>query len=275
MIKISELSFAYKKGCDVLLNINTTLEMGRVYGLLGKNGVGKTTLMKLLCGLLFPSSGKIEVLGSEPRHRKPSLKRDIFVVTEELDVPPLTMTQFVKLTSKLYPNFSHDKLVQYMNEFQVSMDVKLSTMSHGQKKKAIVSYGLACCTKVIIMDEPTNGMDIPSKTQFRKLISSLPIEDRCIIISTHQVRDLDGIIDSILLADGNSLIIDSTIEDISKKFIFAPTESVSEPIYTEQTPRGDVSIAYNSDGVTSKVDIEIFFNAVITNPSTMMKYFNL
>ncbi len=274
MINVSELSFAYGRGKDVLSGLNTNLKKGSVYGLLGKNGVGKSTLLKLLCGLLFPKEGSVVVGEHSACSRRPSLLSELFFVTEELEMPTVSMRKYANLTASLYPNFSHELLEKYMREFQVSMDDKLSKMSHGQRKKAIVSYGLACNTKILIMDEPTNGMDIPSKSQFRKVISELDRAEKCVIISTHQVRDLDGIIDSILLVEGSSLIVDCTVEHIGKKFQFAPIEEVKDALYVEPTLRGVVGMAPNSDNVDNKADIEIFFNAVTTNQQAVIDVLN-
>ncbi len=274
MIEFKNLSFAYGEGNLVLSGINAKLKSGHIYGLLGRNGVGKSTLLKLIAGYIFPKSGNITTLNSEPKRRQPSFLSEIFFITEELDVPELSMRRYAKLTSHFYPNFSMKQLEEFMEEFQVSMDFSMNKMSHGQRKKAIVSFGLACNTKILIMDEPTNGMDIPSKSQFRKIITSLSIEDRCIIISTHQIRDLDNIIDAILIIEGDDLLVNSSLYEISKKLTFGPVANLKNSLYHELSLRGDWGVEVNNGELESRVDIEIFFNMAIANQEIINQLFN-
>ncbi len=273
MINISKCSFAYANNKEVLSQLDTSLQSGRVYGLLGKNGVGKSTLLKLLSGYIFPTEGSITALGSEPKRREPAYMRDVFFVTEEIEALTIPMRQYAKHTSLFYPNFSMEQLESFLNEFEVDIDAKMNTLSQGQLKKAIVSFGLACNTKIVLMDEPTNGMDIPSKGQFRKIVSNVATDDRCIIISTHQVRDLDSMIDSLLIIKENKLLLNTTIEDISKRLKFAPIGNIANPIHQELSARGDWGVEINESGIESRVDIEMLFNMAINNPQIIAEMF--
>ncbi len=269
MINIKNLSFAYRHENFVLSDVNTELRKGHIYGLLGKNGVGKSTLLKLICGLIFPTKGDVITLGEEPRRRNPSLLSEVFFITEDIEAPKMGMRKFAQITAPFYPNFNHSQLEHYMKEFEVDMDTPINSFSHGQQKKAVISFALACNTKILLMDEPTNGLDIPSKSQFRRIIASIATPERCVIISTHQVRDLDTLIDAVLVMNHKELIINSSIENISKKLTFGAVESLDNPIYVERSIRGDWGITPNTTETDSKVDIEMFFNATMENPERM------
>ena len=166
MIKVNNLAFSYGKD-QVLKNINLTLEDGKIYGLLGENGVGKTTLLTLLCGLKKTQIGSIDADGANPYDREPSLLEQMFYLPDA--VPPIydKANAWAKSRGKFWSNFSLDKFVEIMNDFENDVNQKLSAMSTGQLKKTYISFALACSTKYLFLDEPTNGLDIPSKSQFR------------------------------------------------------------------------------------------------------------
>ena len=266
MIQISNVEFYYKKGNNIFNNLELNMEKGHIYGLLGRNGMGKSTLLKLISGLIFSKSGKIETMGENPERRLPSMMTQLFYVPEEITTPTVSMKQFAKYNAPFYVNFSLEDLKSYMEEFEVSYEQKISSMSLGQKKKAIISFALACNTPLLIMDEPTNGLDIPSKSQFRKIVSRVTTEERCVIISTHQVRDLENLIDSVVILEGDGMIANTSIEKISQNFMFKVLDKGEESIYEESGIRGRWGIVENNTKEESKVDIELFFNAAIAQP---------
>ncbi len=274
MIKISTLDFGYRQGQRVLSGLDLDLQSGHIYGLFGKNGTGKSTLLKLICGLITPQAGEIEVLGFQPFKRPTSLMSDIFFVTEEIDVPNVTLSQLVKLYSPLYPKFDKEQLTQLVNEFELSLDQNLNSFSQGQRKKAIICFALACNTQLLLMDEPTNGLDIPAKSQFRRIISSLSNEQRCIIISTHQVRDLESLIDGVIIIDDKRAIINSTTDEISKKLQFGKIDKGELALYAEETIHGTLGITLNNSDTESRIDIEMLFNAVSLSPEKFSQILN-
>src|SRR5574344_973227 len=224
MIKIENLGFGYRKDVPVLKNISMTLEDGKIYGLLGENGVGKTTLLTLLCGLKKVNTGVIDVDGQDPFKRLPSFLQNLYYLPE---------------------------------------DHKMNKMSAGQLKKTYISFALACNTKYLFLDEPTNGLDIPSKTQFRSSIMKYTADDATIVISTHQVRDLENIIDPIVILDRQDVLLNASIEEISDKLFFDyGTELKQGDLHSEQLPGGFIQVYPNTTGQESKVNIEALFNAV-------------
>ncbi len=274
MIEIKDLEFRYCRKRPIFSDLNLSVEAGHIYGLLGKNGVGKSTLLKLISGLVFPKRGRIEVLESEPRLRLPSLLSQVFFLPEEIWLPEICARQYVRLLAPFYPGFNHEQLAAAMEEFEVPELVKLNHLSYGQRKKFLICLGLASNTRLLIMDEPTNGLDIPSKSCFRRVISSVATEERCVIISTHQVRDLENLIDALIILDNSQILINATIQQITERFAFKQVGEEEEALYAEDSLRGKWGVVPNITGEESKLDIEMFFNAVLRNPKKMIQFFN-
>jgi ABC-2 type transport system ATP-binding protein len=250
------------------------LQRGNIYGLLGENGVGKTTLLKLISGLLFPTSGQCSVLTFEPKQRNPRMLEKIYLLPEVYTLPKMKMSEYVKLYAPFYPKFDHQKLAEYVKTFGLSETQKLSEFSHGQQKKWLISFGLATNTELLLMDEPTNGLDIPSKTIFRKLMAEAMSDQKTVIISTHQVRDLENLIDPIIILEYNQVLLNNSIEEITQKLKFVVKETPSEhTLYSEPTMGGFACVEPNADGAETKVNIEQLFNAAIANKEVFKSLF--
>ena len=275
MIEISNLGFSYGPK-PVLKNISLKASEGNIYGLLGENGVGKTTLLTLLCGLKKPQEGSITVDGHNPFNREPSLLSEQFYLPDEVAQVHASARNFAKEHGVFWPKFSLDKFVAVLSELEVSADQKMDAMSAGQLKKTWIAFALACNAKYYYMDEPTNGLDIPSKAQFRKAVTKYTAEDSTLIISTHQVRDLENIIDPIIILDNQEVLVSATMEEISAKLFFDyGTELKPGALYLEQTPGGCIQVYPNSTGEESKVNVEAFFNTVHAHKDVIKAMFNL
>jgi ABC-2 type transport system ATP-binding protein len=275
MINIENLTFAYKKK-PVFDGLNLRFETGHVYGLLGKNGTGKSSLLRNIAGLLNPKKGHITVNGFTPFERLPVFLEDVFMVPEEFYLPDIAVTDFIKHYAPFYPRFNADKFRNYIAVFEIPSDSTLQNMSYGQKKKVLISFALATNAKVLLMDEPTNGLDIMSKSQFRKILAEALDEERCIIISTHQVKDLENLIDRITIIDEGKILFDENIEEISKKlsFRFAYDDAdLATAFYSESSLTGNVVVAPNTDGEESKLDLELLYKAIVTNGAKITKLF--
>ena len=265
MINIEDLSFSYGVQ-PVLEHISMTLEDGRIYGLLGENGVGKTTLLTLLAGLKKPRTGSIITDGFTPYDRKPSFLQDQYYLPDEVAPINFTAERFARTRGVFWPRFSLEKFLEILKEFEVDPTQKMNKMSSGQLKKTYISFALALGVKHLFLDEPTNGLDIPSKSQFRKAVTKYTSEDSVIVISTHQVRDLENIIDPIIVLDRRDVLVNATLEEISEKLYFDyGTQIHPDALYSEQLPGGFIQVLVNATGEESKVNIEAFFNAVHKN----------
>jgi ABC-2 type transport system ATP-binding protein len=269
MIDIQNLSFGYKRKKLLYKNLTLKLEAGSIYGLLGKNGAGKSTLLKNFIGLLFPKDGKIAVNGFEPKKRWPSFLETIYFIPEEVYVPALTVEGYKNLFSPFYPSFSEEQFYSYLEQLDVKDKGKLNGLSFGQQKKFIIAFALACNTKVLLLDEPTNGLDIPSKIKFRKLIASIFTDDKIIFISTHQIRDLDNLIDRVIVVDNGELLLNASVSDISEKLCFKTVSELSSPdeiLYSEESLKGFSVVTKNTNAEDSKVNLEHLFNAITEKP---------
>lgn len=277
MIKAEHLTFGYGKNKQVFNDFNLEIEKGKIVGLLGKNGTGKSTLLYIICGLLKPSHGNVTIKGIDIRRRLPQTLSDIYLVPEEFDLPNLSMKQFVKLNSGFYPNFSNETLSTCLNDFDLGMDINLGELSMGQKKKAYMCFALATNTSLLLMDEPTNGLDIPSKSQFRKVIASGMTDEKTIIISTHQVRDIDRLLDHITIIDGTEVLLDKSVKEITDRLYFCE-QSMNEPtdgvLFIQPSVQGNSIIMENKFNEESPMNLEVLFNAILAERNKIQEVFN-
>lgn len=267
MIQAKKISFKYPgTRHEVFSDFNLEIKQNRIYGLLGKNGTGKSTLLYLICGLLRPTSGEVYVDGLRSRDRVPAMLSEIFLVPEEFDLPAMSLDEYVKVSKPFYPNFSREVLDKCIADFELSNIVKLNELSMGQKKKVFMSFALATNTRYLLMDEPTNGLDIPSKTQFRRVIANYMTEGRTIIISTHQVHDVESLLDHLLILSEHEVLLDASTTEICEKYKFEFRKSQDmgdDVIYAEPTLQGNAVIARRQEGDDeTNINLELLFNAV-------------
>lgn len=277
MLSINNLNFSYnKRKGDLFHNLSFELNAGNVYGLLGKNGAGKSTLINLMTGLLTPKSGIVTLDGVNVRERLPKTISDIYLIPEEFNMPHLTLKQYVSINAPFYPNYSSEDLQRYLDIFEMgdSMDVKLNSLSMGQKKKVFIAFAFATNTRVLIMDEPTNGLDIPSKSQFRKLVSSGMTDDKMMLISTHQVRDISEILDHVTIIDQSKVLLNTTIADVTKRLAFRPMCEGDNPLFVQSSVMGSIVVVPAQPDEETAVDLEMLFNATLQNPDAINQLFN-
>ena len=274
MIEIKNLDFSYKK-TPVFSNINLSFPEGAIYGLLGENGVGKTTLLKLICGLQRPTVGNCTVDGMTSHDRLPEMLQRIVFMPDEVTLPDgATPQQYVNELAPFYPTFSQGTFLHLMQELEVEPDRKFKEMSFGQQKKSLIAASLSLGTDYILLDEPTNGLDIPSKSQFRSSLSKIADEDKTIIISTHQVKDVENLIDPIVILSHNAVLLDASVQKITEKLYFEyGGEKRDDALYSELLPSGYMNVVPNAIGAESQLNIEALFNAVLRNKNTIKELF--
>ena len=285
MITINNLDFSYKN-VAVFKNISLEFKKGNIYGLLGENGVGKTTMLKIISGLQFPKNGTCVVDDFIPSERNPYFLQNIFYLPEEVITEDTTPEKFINKIGVFYPRYDHAYFLNLMKELEVDPSRKFNAMSYGQKKKSLLACALSLRTDYLLLDEPTNGLDIPSKALFRKVIlqhstdaneNSTDAINRVptIIISTHQVKDVENLIDPIVILDQDEVLLNATFEEISSKLYFDyGSEKSDEALYTEMIPGGYINVIQNKFGVESKVNVEALFNAVRNNKKIVREIFD-
>ena len=274
MITTHSLSFGYSSSPQVLTNISLSLENGHIHGLLGCNGIGKTTLLKLICGIMRPQRGEVRVCGVDPFERNAEMMRELMIIPEEFDLPNISLERYAAVTSPFYPRFDKGAMMGYCQEFHVNPAERLHSMSMGQRKKAYLAFALACNVKMLLLDEPTNGLDIPSKSTFRRLLAGYVSDDRMVVISTHQVADVEQLLDSIVILDEQGVALNATTSEICRKLKFGRAAEGDKVIYSERTIQGEMAVIYNEDDDETPLSIELLFNATTANRHAMAAIFN-
>lgn len=279
IIDIRNLEYSYGKGKrPVYTDFNLSFAEGGIYGLLGKNGTGKSTLLYLISGLLRPRKGEVLFDGVNTASRKVETLQHLFIVPEEFSLPDIPLRTYVKINSVFYPNFSEETLKKALLDFELDDTIHLKELSMGQKKKAFMSFALATNTRLLLMDEPTNGLDIPSKSQFRKVIATNMTDDKLVIISTHQVRDIDTLLDHVTIIDGSDILLNNAVTDITRKLAFDEVEAGTLPegtIFAQPSYRGSSIVRVNTDDEETPLNLELLFNATLAERDRIHSIFNV
>ena len=274
MITINNLDFGYKNQ-PVFNNISLSFEKGNIYGLLGENGVGKTSLLKLVSGLQKPTAGTCEVDGIAPFDRLPETLQKIIFISEDFAIPEGTPINNIREQGMFYPNYDESLFFELCKEMEVDPSRKYAELSFGQQKKCLIASALSLNTDYLLLDEPTNGLDIPSKTLFRQVIAKHANDNRTIIISTHQVKDVENLIDPIIILDHDEVLLKASFREITDRLYFDyGTEKDNSALYSEMMPGGFVSVTRNTAGLDSQVSIEVLFNTVMKNKDTIKQIFS-
>ena len=271
MLSFSNVSFTYgRRGKEVLSGLSLDFEENGIYGILGKNGTGKSTMLYLAAGLLRPKGGNVTAEGMPTQSRRPETLCELFLVPEEFDLPEVSLRTYVQLNAPFYPTFREDILARCLKSFELGDDLNIGRLSMGQKKKVYISFALAAGTKYLLMDEPTNGLDIPSKKVFREVIAREMTEERVMIISTHQVRDVEQLIDHVVIVNDGTVMLNASTAEIESRLRFeqrAVGSDLSDALFVQQTMRGIELICPNSGNDETPIDLELLFNALQTVPA--------
>lgn len=277
MIAFKDVCFSYRRNVPVLSNLSLQIEPGTVCGLLGRNGVGKSTMLYLTAGLLRPRSGQVLCNGYIPSDRQVNFLNDIFIVPEEFDLPHITLDEYVRINSVFYPKFNLDLMHSILDIFALPGNMNLGALSLGQKKKAFLSFALACNTSILLLDEPTNGLDITAKRMFRAAITAAMTDDKTIIISTHQVYDVENILDHVVIADNNRILLNRPMIDIQTKLRFGYTqdpEQAKRALFSIPMPGGFNVVEFLDDpDRETEVNLETLFELTNSNPELINQLF--
>ena len=277
MLKIDNISFGYRRNKSIIRNFNMTLQPGTVCGLLGKNGAGKSTLLYLICGLLKPDSGSIDFKGHNPIKHEVAFLEDVMIVPEEFSLPNMKLADYVRVNAPFYPNFNQSDMNDYLYMFYIDPEAHLGKCSMGQKKKAIISFALACNTSLLILDEPTNGLDISAKRAFRKAVAKNMTDEKCIIISTHQVLDVEKILDHVCIIDNTGVLLNTSMFEVSKHLSFRVTndrELIENALMSFDAPGGASIVERATPDNETDVNLEMLFEFVESNRDLVKQIFS-
>lgn len=221
-----------------------------------------------MSGLLFSKSGQYTIHGYDGLKRNANSLQHLFLVPEDFELSGIKIATYEKVNAPFYPNFSKEQFYNLIAAFQLSKNDNIATLSFGQKKKVLIAFGIAANTKLLLMDEPTNGLDIPSKSQFRKIMASIADVDRCIIISTHQVRDLHSLINHVVVLNDSRVVFNHSLFDVSKQLCFGKYKGAdtSSIVYTEAGFAGK-SVYRRNNLEETEVDLELLFSGIVNSPT--------
>lgn len=264
MIQIDHLSFEY--GHKTVYNdFSLAIQDPGIYGLFGRNGSGKSTLLKLISGLLFAHGGRLSVMGHEPHHREPDFLAQVYIVPEEFHLPNISLVQLIKSQAPFYPSFSRAHFQEYAQIFEIPTDKGFETMSLGQKKKAVIAFALATHTPILLMDEPTNGLDILGRAQFKSILARPEHASRIVLISTHQAHDLESLMSHVLFVDGGQLALAADMMTLQRALCMGVTDDIgllSDVIYQEQLGQQVAYVAANHSTQALPIHLELLYKAL-------------
>ena len=268
MITVRNLSFSYPRGSRVFEGLSLALPAGESIGLLGQNGVGKSTLIKLLAALITPQQGEVTFNG-EKAVRTAELYSRLMVVPEEFTLPKVSVESFVAHTAPLYPAFSREQFDAYCKALEVECSARFTDLSMGQRKKAYLAFALACNVELLLLDEPTNGLDITAKGALRSILASYADGGKSIIISTHQAHDIENLIDRVVIIDSGEILLNQSVYTLQQCFGFGVVEN-HQAIYSTQSIAGKVGIWAADNEEEGRFDLELLFNAAVKAKSEVL-----
>lgn len=269
MIEIRNLKFSYttlKSRTEVFDSLSMMIPSGEIVGLLGRNGTGKSTLLNLMAGLLDANAGTITVEGVDVARRGTALYTSLMIVPEEFSLPQLTLDRFVKVTAPFYPNYDEARFYDCCSRFEVNRAVRLDRMSMGQRKKAYLAFALACNTPVLLLDEPTNGLDIPARQALRHMLAEQVNDERTIVISTHAARDIENLVDRLVILEPHRMVLNESIATLSTLFGMGVVPASVKPLYSEPSVAGVRGVWIAEGDEESRMDMEMMFNAATQSP---------
>lgn len=276
MVELTNITFSFKPKVKLFEALEFSIEKGKIYGLFGENGAGKSTLLKIICGMLFPQKGEVLLEGVSIQKRASSSLAKLFYLPEDYQLPDLSIQKFLDVTAPFYPNFEMEKAHYILENFNLDAKNQLNKMSYGQKKKALIALALATNADLLLMDEPTNGLDIPSKSVFRKSVVASLNDHQSLVISTHQVRDLEALIDPIVVLSNGKVIFNQAVDRCMEKLRFekhSQIEDLPNLIYAEEVLGGYECIIANASKREQKPNIELLFNALHQKPEAFHRIF--
>lgn len=278
MVSAAGIAYSYPKAPPLFQELSVEIEPGGIVGLLGSNGAGKTTLLKLIAGVLFPNAGSVRLSGEPVVPRRPHVQAEIAYVPEQFAVPSVTVGNYARWYAPYYPRFDRERFRDYLRRFEVAGAQSLPKHSYGQQKKFLIAFALASDAKLVILDEPTNGMDIPSKQEFRRLIVEAASDQRTVIVSTHQVRDVERLIDPIIVLEDGKVAFKAAMETITdgtelRQFDAIEQAREADALATDTRLGQTIALvardATGGEPVGGSVDLELLFSAAVNRPDAL------
>ena len=239
---------------QVLKGLSFDIPAGRIYGLVGHNGAGKTTTLNAVLGLI-DHEGEVEVLGLDPYRQRAQLMERVAFVSDVASLPRfLKVRELLALVSDIHPRFSRDKALAFLAGTDIELGQKIDKLSKGMVAQLHLAVAVAIDARLLVLDEPTLGLDIVSRKQFyRQLLDDYMTDERTIVIGTHQLDEVETILSDIMFVREGQLVLHATLEQVAERFVELAADKASlaaaealKPILRE-TRMGQTSFIF--DGV--------------------------
>ena len=200
--------------------INLEVPAGRIVGLIGPNGAGKTSALKAILGLTN-FGGDLKVLGKDPSKDRASLMEDVCFIADVAVLPRWARVwQLIEFTEKIHPKFSREKCEKYLTSTKITMQQKVKQLSKGMVAQLHLAIVMAIDVKLLILDEPTLGLDILYRKQFyTNLLNDYFDEDRSILLTTHQVEEVEHILSDLIFIQDGKIALDCTMEEVQERYV--------------------------------------------------------
>jgi len=202
-------------GKKVLNNINLDIKKGRIYGLLGPNDSGKTTLLRIISGLIKPSQGLLTIDSFEPS--KVTKEFVSYMPTENFFPSWMKVKDSINFYEDFYPDFDLEKCSYLLKEESINSDEKINILSTGMKEKLKVILTLSREASLFLLDEPFNGIDTMSKDSIKKIIKRISNKENTIIITSHLIDELETLLDDVIILNHGKIVLDSSVESLKKE----------------------------------------------------------
>jgi len=201
-------------------NVNFEIQPGRIMGLIGPNGAGKTTLLKALLGLT-DCDGELSVLGLDPFRQRKELMKNISFIADVAVLPRwIRVNQLLDFIEQTHPNFSRDRAEQLLRQTKVSAGAKVRELSKGMVTQLHLSIIIAIDARLLVLDEPTLGLDIIFRKEFySNILNDYFDGEKTILVTTHQVEEIENILTDIMFINDGKIVLDQQMEDLPKNFV--------------------------------------------------------
>ena len=221
VIEIAELRKTYD-GVDALRGLDLQVPAGSICGFLGRNGAGKTTTMKILLGMVHPTSGHARVLGlaAESPLESVEIRRRTGFVGEEKDLyGHMTVDEIVRFTAAFFPRWRADLQQRYLRKFELPLPRKVKALSRGMRTKLALLLALCRGAELLILDEPTSGLDpAVSEEVLKVIVGQVADEGTTVFFSSHQIAEVDQIADRVAIIDRGRAVVAGELDELRAKF---------------------------------------------------------
>jgi ABC-2 type transport system ATP-binding protein len=219
VIEAQGLTKRYKRTVAVD-NIDLQIPAGRIVGLIGPNGAGKTSALKAILGLAN-YEGDLSVLGKSPAKNRAALMEEVCFIADVAVLPRwIRVWQLIELTEKIHPKFSREKCLQYLSSTKVTLDHRVKHLSKGMVAQLHLAIVMAIDVKLLVLDEPTLGLDILFRKQFyTNLLNDYFDEQRTILITTHQVEEIEHILSDLIFIKDGRIVLNASMDDVQQSYV--------------------------------------------------------